>query len=138
MNFVIAIFIFIAITAGFGVTLFTMVLKDKERPMAVVGLKGIFAGATLSLITVYGALHVGQQNTLFNTSFVLFWGGALVGVFMLVLDKMFPKGVPTWLAGFPIEKKGRSIPKPLAYIHAGTMIAAVICFIIFILSDFNP
>mgnify|MGYP001239281810 CR=1 FL=1 len=127
------LFVFLAFTIIMGIILYVNVRANKPRQDFVVALHGIFAGISLGALTYAGADYIGQSNLLFNFSFMLFWIGGFLGVFMLMKDKLFSKGIPTWLAGFPAGKGG--IPKMLPLVHAGIQLVALVLLILFVIQS---
>jgi len=128
---IVLVFVFLAFTMLLGIMLYANVRANKPRQNFVVALHGILAGATLCTLTYVGADYIGQGNILFNFSYMLFWIGGILGVFMLMKDKLFTKGIPTWLAGYPAGKGG--IPKFLPLVHAGIQVVAVILLVLFVM-----
>ncbi|MCR6641479.1 MAG: hypothetical protein NVV82_21420 [Sporocytophaga sp.] len=76
---IVLLFVFIAFTMIIGIILYANVRANKPRQNFVVALHGILAGATLGLLTYIGADYIGQNNVLFNYSFMLFWIGGFWG-----------------------------------------------------------
>lgn len=108
----IAIIVFFALAAVFGLTLLTFVLRDRPTPKVVAMLHGICAATGLVLLIVYGFTEA--NNVIFGIAGI-FLVVALVGFYMITRDL-----------------SGHGVPKSIAIIHGSVAIIGFIILIIFL------
>jgi hypothetical protein len=93
------IIIIFSITALLGITLLTFVLNNKPRPIALIGLKAIFAFAGIGTLYFYmGNETMDMEHApMAAAAFLSF--AVLGGLYMLVRDKvMGDSNFPKWIA----------------------------------------
>lgn len=99
----IGVIIFFILTAVFGLILMSYVVRGQKRPMYLVALHGILAIASYGTLSYNVGVKVREESLgygnypLENYAYVFFSIGAVIGLFMLVRDKLLDKGLPKWI-----------------------------------------
>jgi hypothetical protein len=109
----IAIIVF-ATAAVFGLIVLLSVLKNKATPKPAVFIHGLLAATALGIVAYYVIIN-GKDSPVY--SLIVFLVAALGGFVMLARDLT-----------------GKSIPKGLAFIHAGAAVIGLLLLVLFVIS----
>lgn len=104
------------VAASLGIYMLTLVLKEKKRPILIVGIHGVIALATYAVLTYLVGVeaHTTSQYTIEAYAFVAFSFAAIGGLYMVIRDKLLKQGIPKWIP----------------FIHGGLALTGLIILII--------
>ena len=98
MNNIYIIVLFV-IAASIGLYMLTLVLKDKRRPIAIVGLHGVVALSAYAILTYIVGVKAYEtsQYTTEAYAFTAFSFAAVGGLYMVIRDKLLKQGIQKWM-----------------------------------------
>lgn len=98
MNNIYIIVLFV-IAASIGLYMLTLVLKEKRRPIAIVGIHGIVALSAYAVLT-FAVGEKARETSQYTTeayAFTAFSFAAVGGIYMLIRDKILKQGIQKWM-----------------------------------------